>query len=370
MKDSNDFLSDFCILTPEPGSHLSRIERLTLTGGKELERAVRAFQRGIELPRLKESREGITPSRIKEIANYYQNSEWLHNPKTFYRNASDRVAVSEQVIHGLPDGEILDISFVSNCTPHHPELQDEQKLFPENRKAWARYWRHNETARGTIIALHGWSMGDQRINSLAFLPGYFYQMGFNVLLPELPFHGRRRPEDIPEDISLFPDSNPIRINETVRQCIYELRCFKEYIGKDPLGCIGMSLGAYLAALWASLDNLEFVVTIVPLADMAEVAWKVLMQYSDWAELKKEGLNSDDLRKIFYIHSPLSYKLQCPHENAMIVAGLGDSIIPARQPKMLWQHWNYPELKWFRGGHLLEFTRSKANREIFKFVDKF
>src|SRR5690606_16302287 len=91
--------------------------------------------------------------------------------------------------------------------------------WPENREVRIRWWRHRNRPQAVVIAIHGWSMGDQRINSLAFMPGALYQKNIDVAIIELPFHGRRRPAKVPKSRSLFPCADLAQTNEGILQTI-------------------------------------------------------------------------------------------------------------------------------------------------------
>jgi pimeloyl-ACP methyl ester carboxylesterase len=131
----------------------------------------------------------------------------------------------------------------------------------------------------------------------------------------------------------------------------------------------MSLGGYLAALWASLDPLAFCVPLVPLVSLAEVEWKLLQRRPHFEELNRIGLTHDLLDHIYSFHSPLALTPQIAKERLLLIAGIGDQIVPETQPQKLWEHWDKPEIHWLGGGHMTQFQRSEAFLAINRFLQR-
>ena len=197
-------------------------------------------------------------------------------------------------------------------------------------------------------------------------------MVWDVVLVQLPYHGRRAPRGAYElSSSLFPSANVIRTNEAIAQMISDLRELRHYLeqrGALSIGCMGMSLGAYMASLWASLDPLSFCVPIVPMASMADLAWDVFKKDPAFEEIRRAGLQREMFEQAFYIHSPLNYRPKLSKDRMLIIAGTADKIVPPHQPKMLWEHWQRPSMVWLRGGHIVQVKGSIAMNAIMRFFD--
>ncbi len=366
-KDS-DLAADYCMLDVPQERRFSSFERYTLVGGNELDKAVAWFAKQLTRFDYLANIGHLDVEALKAAGNYYARPALLQDPGSFFVRPLVPPLVAEREVHGLADGVVLDLSFPSSYQVQHPDMRQEYLSFTENAEVHARYWRHNQPARHTIVAVHGWTMGDQRINSLAFQPGFFYRRGMDVLLYELPFHGRRKPQNVSKQewAQLFPSTHVIRTNEALAQAISDLRELAMYLHKSnntAIGVLGMSLGAYISALWASLDPLHFCIPVVPLVSMADLAWKVVQESQHSKLYTSQGLKLQDFRKVYFMHCPLSYKPKVKKGARLIIAGLGDNILPAEQPKALWRHWNKPNIFWFEGGHLAEFKKSRAFYEI-------
>lgn len=366
VKDTSILISDFCLLDGNSEQYrLSKFERLTLVGGDELEKALSWVSS--QFTKLHEGRD-LGKLYIKQLTSahqFYVREEWQKNPASFFVEPTSLPQVKETALHGLSDGEVIDLEFESSYKVQNPAAKREFTKYKNNRNVRARMWRHRGGARGTIIAVHGWSMGDQRINALAFKPGYFYGLGLDVCLIELPFHGRRS-----ENVS-FPGTSLPRTNEAIAQAISDLRELKRYLevkGSRNVGCIGISLGGYIAALWASLDALTFCVPIVPMVCMGEVAWEFISKSPKLLQrVKDAGFTAEHFKQSYSLHSPLSHRPKVPTQNRMIVAGLGDEIVSPRHPHQLWMHWDEPKIHWFAGGHMAQFKESRAFSELADFI---
>ena len=81
----------------------------------------------------------------------------------------------------------------------------------------------------------------------------------------------------------------------------------------------------------------------------------------------KGLNLEDLKAIYAVHCPLSYQPKTPLAHRMIIAGLGDPIIPPSQPQMLWEHWAKPRIHWLQGGHIGQIVEGDALKQVHAFL---
>ncbi len=365
-------LEDYCIIDAPSEARLSKLERLTLSGGDELDRALASLAEQFNAVEYAD----LGPLKLetaREAAAFYGKPEWQKAPATFFVAPKKLPKVKETPFHGLKDGIILDLAFESEYQAVNPQFKKLLAGYKENSHVHARVWKHNQGAKGTLVAVHGWSMGDQRINSLAFLPGLFYQLGLDVVLFELPYHGRRQPKEFKKQSeSLFPSADLVRTNEAIGQAIFDLRQLSMYLqsrGYSNIGCLGMSLGAYIAALWASLEKLSFCVPTVPLSSMSELAWQIISHKPEFKELCKAGLDGALLQQVFFVHSPLSHAVLLEPSKLLIVAGIGDQVLPPRQPRLLWEHWKKPRMLWFGGGHAAQIKRRETLGEITRFLNQ-
>ncbi|RIL10824.1 MAG: hypothetical protein DCC75_03560 [Proteobacteria bacterium] len=360
-------ISDYCILDSEPEHRLSQFERLTLTGGDELSKALDWVSKQINSVKLIKPQDSLDLQVLKASLESYFASQDLKRP---YAEVSSTPLVTEHPVHGLPDGEVVDLIFESPYQAKRACLDSYLDSLAENKHCRVRLWRHAAPAKATMVALHGWTMGDQRLNSLAFLPGLFYRAGLDVALVELPLHGRRKGRGAGADPSMLLAGNPCLVNEVMEQVILELRGLRAYLescGSREIGCIGMSLGGYCAALWAALDELSFCVPIVPLSSMSELAWKVLSRKFGPQRLRQAGFCAKKLRDLFSRHNPTNYRAATARERMLFIGGKGDKIVSARHPRRLAKHWDGARVVWLEGGHAALTQSLKALEKAIDFL---
>ncbi|MFN8392242.1 MAG: alpha/beta hydrolase family protein [Bdellovibrionota bacterium] len=372
-KDSAQLEGDVCPY-PRPGTDFSNWERLTLSDRGDLLRVLRLLARKFSWGSLADV---VLQGNMGDMAaaiEYYRSNNFAVRPSSFFRRPKELPKVCLSEPYPLEHGEIVDLMFQTHYVPRYKPFEKEYAAYSENQKVHARMWKHPPgQSLGTIVAIHGWFMGDQRVSALTLVPGFFFRLGLDVVLYELPHHGRRAPIGRP-NTSLFPSADVPRTNEGFGQAIFELRSLAAWLEQEnpnPVGAIGMSLGGYTAALWGSLDKLAFVIPVVPLVSIADMVWKLVHELRNGDEglkrLDLKGLDLDQLRAIYSVHCPLSYQPKTPLNRRMIIAGLGDPIIPASQPQMLWEHWNKPRIHWFEGGHLGQIVEGDALHQVHLFL---
>jgi alpha/beta hydrolase family protein len=222
------------------------------------------------------------------------------------------------------------------------------------------HWTHAHRPSATVVALHGFSMGYPRMDAFALFAAQCFRAGFDVALVTLPFHGPRTPADARFSGERFAVPHVARLNEAVRQAIYEIHMLVGWLRAQtaaPVGLLGLSLGGYLAALMAGLTaDLDFVIPMVPPVCMGDLAWRFTAQSRHRADTA--ALSRDEMRAAYRVHSPLTYPRQVERERILVIAGRGDRIVPPEHPHTLWRHWDEPAIHWFSGSHLAPFRRAR------------
>jgi pimeloyl-ACP methyl ester carboxylesterase len=362
----SETVSDFCILNGREGSRLSEVERLTVLGGASLDRvltklaksltrvSLETFAPALELATLQS--QALTLELLRQRGEIAQ----LFDPPL--RQPDPEITP----IHGFPDGAVIDLEFSSHFPERGWSHDPGYISTEENTTSYVRLWEHRQfdPQRMTIVAVHGWTMGDQRVNSLAFLPGLLFALGCNVALVELPFHGRRRPHGLPHDLPLFPSADPVRTCLAMAHALYDLRCLRRLLasrGAHRVSCVGMSLGAYVTALWASLDRLDRSALLVPLISMGDMAFDLLKLKGD------DGVSREFLRGLFADHFPLRHEPATPQESILIIGGTGDHLVPKTQISELQKSWPRATVEWVSGGHAATTNRTESFDRIARFL---
>lgn len=235
------------------------------------------------------------------------------------------------------------------------------------------HWAHElDAPRATVVALHGFSMGYPRIDAFAMFASAIFAAGYDVALVTLPFHGARTPSDARFSGERFAVPHVARLNEAVRQAIFEIHMLVDWLNdhtRAPVGLLGLSLGGYLSALMAGLrPDLAFVIPMVPPVCMGDLAWRFLPGSNPPGNADGAALSRDELRSSFRVHSPLTYECRVERDRLLIIAGRGDRIVPPDHPHQLWKHWDEPNIHWFGGSHLAPFRRSTLQARILAHLD--
>jgi hypothetical protein len=273
--------------------------------------------------------------------------------------------------HDIQGGRLEQLSWWSGYKTWDPAYQSELDRYQENRTAHAECVWHDDAARPTIICLHPWMAGGYRLQRRMFLRRYLYDLGFNVILFVLPFHGERTPAGSWFSGQLFPGRCPRRTNEGFGQLVWDFRTLMIYVRQrcsGPIGVVGMSLGGYAAALLARIEaSLSFSVPIIPFSDIAALMWHHGAHKPDRLLAETGGRTLEEMRALYAVHSPLVGEPVLPIERRMIVAGEGDRICYREQIERLWEHWKRPEIHWWPGSHVAHFGRERSFRVLGQFL---
>ncbi len=310
-------------------------------------------------------------ARLLELAAAYRDGT-LGTPSPFFPEppplaAADVTEHREAEAHGVP---VTALTFPSAYRPFLPAFRDEHHRWIENHTAQARLY--GTGTRPVMVCLHGWGGGTWWLEERAFVTGYWLRRGFDVALFQLPYHGARAPRVHGKPArsgAMFPSANLVRTNEAFGQAVFDLRAFAAYLrgrGAPAVGAIGMSLGGYTTALWASVDaSLAFAVAMIPAVSMSELMWRHGEDSPARRRAVAAGVSGDLLDDVFAVHAPTTRAPLVPLARRMIVAGRGDRITPPDQAERLWRHWDECAIHWFPGGHLAQVGRGDAFRAVRK-----
>lgn len=266
------------------------------------------------------------------------------------------------------------LSFDSPYQPVSPAVRQAYTARRANRRARAQHWTHPDGPRRTLIFVHGYTLDAYWINRQMFSLRWFFRQGWDILLYTLPFHGSRR--ELLEPFSGFGyfSRGFAQTNEAMLQAICELRVLindLEDAGVPGVGVSGLSLGGYLTALLAGVDErLAFAIpnaAVVSPIDML-MEWSPLRQVFAHL-LPRAGLDLPALRHIAAVHSPLTYPPKLPPERLLIIAGAGDRFTAPRYQTLLQRHWKGSHLHWFPGNHVVHLQQRNYLRLMRDFMER-
>lgn len=275
---------------------------------------------------------------------------------------------------GRVRGRVELLEYPSRFTPRNPAMVGEYPTGGPNDTCWAQYWRHKDGPRPTLLVCHGFGGSPYIFNSAFFHLPWLYSHGYDVVLLQLPFHGRRRePGEVYSGAGLF-SRGIAHLNEAMLQAAHDIRSlinWLEDIGAPRVGMMGLSLGGYTTGMMAAAEpRLHFAIPNCAVVDMGTLidSWfpmghimKAGMRYAD--------LDIEEFQDSVRVHSPLTYQSALPRERLFIVHGLGDRLAPPTQGEALWRHWGRPAIHWFPGNHTLHVNRAKYLRRIGRFLNE-
>jgi pimeloyl-ACP methyl ester carboxylesterase len=349
---------DLTLAPPLPRA-ITRFEAVLLGAGARLDRFV--LELYLRRTAFATPQDGAAlRERLARARAFYADPRFVAHPATFFAEPAPlRTHVGRRKV--LPDGQVLSLVYTTDFVPVFPEAGIEPAV------GIARWWRHREPGHPVMLCVHGYGGGHLWLESLAFDVRRFYRAGLDVVLYVLPYHGTRAPGGPRRSGEPFFDIDLVRTNEAFAQAIYELRALLRHVraaGAGPVGAFGMSLGGYITALLATVEpELAFAVPMIPLTSLPEMMWAEGESDARLARAVEHGWSLAALRDFFAVHAPLARRPLVPRERRLVIAALGDRICPPAHADALWRHWDEPRIHWYPGGHLAQFRRGTALREV-------
>jgi pimeloyl-ACP methyl ester carboxylesterase len=338
-----------------------------------IDRSVVRFMELRMAPRTRRIEPSDARARLVGLAAAYGDGT-LGHPSRFFPAPADPTVKITPVGNGPLGTQVVDLSYPSEYEPFLPAARDLHLRVTENLTSHARWWTSGR-GRPTIVLLHGWGGGNHWVTERAFAVPYWLRHGYDVAAFVLPFHGDRAPGAQPmramRSGALFPSPNPMRTNEAFGQAILDLRGLSRFLrrrGAPVVGALGMSLGGYTTALWASVagpddaGGIDFAVAMIPAVSMARLMWRHGEHSPERARAAKAGITEDLLIDAFAVHTPTTRPARLPRERLFVIAGRGDRITPPDHAEALAAHWGVG-VRWFDGGHLAQVGRGDAFRDV-------
>lgn len=271
------------------------------------------------------------------------------------------------------DGVCDDLWFDSPYVPVNPRERAPYLRHAANRMAHARHWRHHDGPRPTVMAIHGFSADLYLLNEWFFALPWLYEMGFDVCLFTLPFHGQRQTRYSMFSGHGFFAGGINRINEAFGQAVSDFRIFVDHfegaLGVKKLGVTGVSLGGYTAALLAAIEpRLSFAIPNVPVVSIPDLVheWEPIGTLVRLA-LRQQKLTLEDARYLLAVSCPLTYRPKLEKDRLFVIGGVGDRLAPPKHSRLLWDHWDRCRIHWFPGSHLVHLDRGDYLRQFARFV---
>jgi pimeloyl-ACP methyl ester carboxylesterase len=260
----------------------------------------------------------------------------------------------------LPDGgEIVDLAWPSRWVPAFERVRAQYLSHLRNRRACARLYRHDPAERrNLIILLHGYRAGHFFVEERAYPVRWLYRLGLDVAICTLPFHALRGGRGVP----VWPSANPARTNEGFGQAIYDLRALMRRLAPPKVAVSGMSLGGYTASLLGTVERLDFLCPIIPVASFPDLFWWHGEGSAERLRAEREGITLAMLQDAMAVHTPVLRASKVAPERVLVVSAAGDRIAPPEHAERLAAHFRCDEVR-LPGGHVLQIGRGEAFRRM-------
>jgi dienelactone hydrolase len=332
----------------------------------------RSFSRGMniltELPHPQVLRRAR--AEAAEMAAFMADGGFHEDPVRYHRVPAPPDAERRspaRVYLGRSPTRYQTLAFSSGYEPHPGEPGGARWLLhPANHTVHAQLFEHAGGPRPWVVGVHGFGMGTPLVNFTVFQPERLHrELGWNVVMPSLPLHGRRGVGRFSGREVLAPDY--LRIVHLLSQAVWDVRRVIAWIrarGGTEIALYGISLGAYVSALVCALeDDVAGVIAGIPAVDFPRLA-----RDHEPRELRGYGADAqidwEHVRAATHAVSPLAFPTRVPQGRRFIFAGTADRVSRPDQARALWRHWDRCEIHWFAGGHVA----AQWNPTIAPFVD--
>lgn len=302
---------------------------------------------------------------VHDAVDYYADRGWLDKPQSYFTTptAPTDVSIRSFTSRGRTHERI---TFDSGYQPHPGEPGAQRWMsYTGNRRDYALMLRHRDgEPRPWLVCVHGTEMGRAELDLTLFRAWHLHEdFGLNVILPVLPMHGPRA-RGLPKG-AVFPGENVMDDVHGTAQSVWDVRRIIAWIrSQQPGARIGLnsiSLGGYIAALVASLDDdLTCAILGVPPSNLVEL----LGRHSGLPKSDPRRQTIELAKPIGRMVSPLSMEPKVPPQGRFIYAGVADRIVhPRQQVVQLWEHWGRPDIGWYHGGHTGFFEARPVQRYV-------
>jgi hypothetical protein len=307
-------------------------------------------------------------ARLAEVRDLYGAPELFAHPDAFFPPPEPVTPVLRRVRDLPGGGEVVDASWPSAIEPYlGGNLRTSYLRHETNRSAHARIFLGPGPARPAVLLVHGYLAGQYGLEERAWPIEWMVRRGLDLAVVVLPFHALRASQDR-KGPPPWPGADPRYTNEGFRQAVHDLRAAARFLrarGAPHVGVMGMSLGGYTTSLLATVEEgLAFAVPIIPLASIADFA----REQGRLGRGEEVGAQHAALEEANRIVSPFARPGLVPGERMVVVAARADRITPAAHAERLARHFG-ARLVEFHGGHLLQFGRSEAFREIGRHLER-
>jgi hypothetical protein len=303
-------------------------------------------------------------NEVNDALALFEERGWIADPVSYHQDPPAPLGIRARRSRGSTVG-FTTITWDDRfeCRPDEPGAS-RYAGYTRNRIARATLVEHRSGDRPWLVCLHGFSMGSPGVDLRAFRAAHLHRdLGLNLAFLTLPFHGRRRLDR--RGLPPFPGIDMLDNVHGLAQAAWDVRQLLRLLRArtdQPIGLLGLSLGGCVAALTASLDDVDAALLLVPMVDLASLMHDTAVRYG-----RRMGVNGEmaaQSRPVLSPVSPLMLTPRLPVERRVIIAGTLDRFVPpSAHAVALWRHWDQPEIHWYHGGHVSLFWSPQARAAL-------
>jgi hypothetical protein len=259
--------------------------------------------------------------------------------------------------------EVLKFESGYQTLPDFPGTHRWQSL-TANQHVSAYLLQHSDGPRPWLVNLHPFGSGRPFDLVLMRSLRLHRKFGYNVLHPVFPLHGARRlnPVSLATTILSYDLINTIHF---ISQGIWDTRRLLGWVRSQDATSIsvhGISLGAYVGAVLAGLEEFDRAILGVGAVDLPAAKDFVLSQ-SEHETIESYGLIGESADALFRVISPACLGCRVPLERRFVYGGVGDRFAPGGTYE-LWKIWEQPSVHWHAGGHITGIMAPSVWRYVF------
>lgn len=237
-----------------------------------------------------------------------------------------------------------------------------------NGHACAYLLEHKDGPRPWLINLHPFSAGGPADLLLMRSVRLHRELGYNVLHPVFPLHGVRRPEPVDPACTIL-NYDILNTIHFFSQAIWDVRRLLQWVrarGATSISAHGISLGAYIGAVLASVEELDCAIIGLGAASLPD-AEVFRLSKSERAAFDDFGLSGKSSEALHSVVAPGAHECRVPWEGRFIYGAVGDRFAPGGTYE-LWKIWDEPTVHWHKGGHITGFLSPSVWRFVFDALD--
>lgn len=220
-----------------------------------------------------------------------------------------------------------------------------------NDTVHAKYWRPRGRGPFPAFVLLHWTAGN--FGALETFCARLADNDVAAVMVWMPYYGKRRsgPRRMLSTDLAETMEGCAQASADARRAGHWLHGRAE-VNPDRVGILGVSLGAFIAASTAGVDDqFDLVAPVIGGGDLAGVLMhdsKEVRQARE--ELLRRGITIEALRKELRPMDPVTWAARVPKERVLMVNMKEDEVVPRACTEALWKAYGEPPIRWYPGGH--------------------